>query len=70
MRIYNVVYLYIYEYVVDDEQVYVIGYNYYVMTCVYKYRRVYVLIDARHGIRQSDITMLKLLTESRLTHQV
>lgn len=33
-------------------------------------RRVYVLIDARHGIRQSDITMLKLLTEARLTHQV
>ena len=31
---------------------------------------MYVLIDARHGVRQSDVSMLKLLTESRLTHQV
>ena len=44
MRIYNVMYLYIYEYDVDDELVHVIGYDYYVMTCVYKYRRVYVYL--------------------------
>jgi len=31
---------------------------------------VYVLIDSRHGIRQTDITMLKMLTQARLTHQV
>lgn len=29
-----------------------------------------MLIDSRHGIRQSDITMLKMLTARRLTHQV
>lgn len=33
-------------------------------------RRVYVMIDSRHGIRPTDLTMLKLLTEARLSHQV
>lgn len=34
------------------------------------YRRVYVLVDGRHGIKDSDIQMMALLDSARLPYQV
>ena len=36
--------------------------------CVY--RRVYVLVDGRHGIKDSDIQMMALLDSARLPYQI